>query len=81
MDLTSQLIFCDLSITQPRYCVLSPQMKSLSTFSRSLKGNRGAVCNVTRSTDPHIGLGGEAFELFVLFQILRAGGDGEGRVI
>ena len=73
MDLTSQLIFCDLSITQLRNCVLSPQMKSLSTFSRSLKGNRGAVCNVTRSTDPHIGLGGEGFELFLFC------GDGEGR--
>ena len=44
-------------------CILFPfskqQMKSFSTFCQPLKGNRGVVCTVTPSTDPHTGLAKE----------------------
>ena len=62
-------------------CILfpfsKPQMKSFSTFCPSLKGNRGVVCTVTLSTDPHTGLGKEYLNVFCILnkrQILQSCG-------
>ena len=55
-----------LFITQLKNCLLfHPQMKSFSTFCRSLRGNRGAVCTVTPSPDSHTGLGRESLKFFL----------------
>ena len=57
-------------------CILFPfskqQMKSFSTFCQPLKGNRGVVCTVTSSTDPHTGLGiFECLCILMKFPILQ----------
>ena len=69
------------SVYEGSICILfpfsKPQMKSFSTFCPSLKGNRGVVCTVTLSTDPHTGLGKEYLNVFCILnkrQILQSCG-------